>query len=56
MRLKQIDDDAKVRALMRSKNLDQKNNNGFNILTGEVRNTVSVPFHERYNPISSAAR
>ena len=39
---------------MRSKNLDVKNNNGFNILTGEARSAVSVPFHERYNPITSA--
>ena len=54
-RLKRVDDDAKVRAMMRSKNLDQKNNNGFNILTGEVRQTVNVPYHERYNPIRSAA-
>jgi hypothetical protein len=44
-----------VRAIIRSKNLDQKNNNGFNILTGEARSTLQVPFHERYNPITSAA-
>lgn len=53
--MKQIDTDAKVRALMRSKNLEQKNNTGFNILTGEPRNTIKVPHHERYNPIQSAA-
>lgn len=35
IKLQQVDHDAKVRALIRSKNLDQKNNNGFNILTGE---------------------
>lgn len=34
-KLRQIDTDAKVRAMMRSKNLDNKNNSGFNILTGE---------------------
>jgi hypothetical protein len=39
---------------MRSKNLDQKNNCGFNILTGDNRQTISVPYHERYNPIKSA--
>jgi hypothetical protein len=49
--LKTVDTDAKVRAMIRSKNLDQKNNNGFNILTGEPRNTISLPFHEKYNPI-----
>ena len=54
-RLKRFDDDAKVRALIRSKNLDQKNNCGFNILTGEQRLTVQVPQHEKYNPIRSAA-
>ena len=28
-KLKTVDTDAKVRAMIRSKNLDQKNNNGF---------------------------
>jgi len=41
---------------MRSKNLDVKNNGGFNILTGDKREKISVPFHERYNPISSAGQ
>ena len=54
-KLKRVDDDARVRAFMRSKNLDQKNNSGYNILTGDTRPTVQVPFHERYNPIKSAA-
>jgi hypothetical protein len=35
VKLKQTDSDARVRALFRSKNLDSKNNNGFNVLTGE---------------------
>jgi hypothetical protein len=34
-KLRSIDDDAKVRALMRSKNLEQKNNSGYNIITGD---------------------
>lgn len=50
-KLKQLDQDARVRALFRSKNLDSKNNSGFNILTGEHRQGINVPFHERYNPI-----
>lgn len=54
-KLKIFDDDAKVRAMMRSKNLDHKNNCGYNILTGENRSQISVPFHEKYNPIRSAA-
>ena len=51
-----------VRALLRSKVLDKKNNGGYNILTGEARPPVKVPPHERYNPIvadnpiSNAAR
>ena len=36
-RLKEIDNDAMVRALLRSKVLDKKNNGGYNILTGEAR-------------------
>ncbi|CDW76583.1 UNKNOWN [Stylonychia lemnae] len=54
IKLQQVDHDAKVRALIRSKNLDSKNNNGFNILTGEQRQTIVVPSHERYNPLTSA--
>lgn len=37
--------------MIRSKNLDNKNNSGFNILTGEGRQQIQVPAHERYNPI-----
>jgi hypothetical protein len=36
-KLKEVDGDARVRALMRSKNLEQKNNSGYNILTGDAR-------------------
>ncbi len=54
-RLKQIDYDSKVRALIRTKNLDKKNNCGFNVITGEDRFKISVPFHDRYNPVLSAA-
>ena len=53
-RLKAIDNDCMVRALLRSKVLDQKNNGGYNILTGEARAKVVVPAHERYNPITGA--
>lgn len=54
--LKRIDNDAVVRATMRSKVLDQKNNCGFNIISGEDRKKIQVPHHERYNPITNAAR
>lgn len=49
-KLKQTDEDAKVRALMRSKNLDLKNNSGFNVLTGQMRAPIQVPSHDKYNP------
>jgi hypothetical protein len=53
--LANLDNDAMVRALMRSKVLDKKNNGGYNILTGTSRPAIPVPSHERYNPISNAA-
>lgn len=37
--------------MMRSKVLDGKNNSGFNVITGEDRRKIPVPFHERYNPV-----
>ena len=49
-RLKKRDDDAKVRALMRSKNIDMRANWGYNVLTGDQRAGVYVPPHEVYNP------
>lgn len=52
--LKNLDNDAMVRALMRSKVLDQKNNGEYNILTGTGRPPIPVPSHNRYNPISKA--
>ena len=36
---------------MRSKHLDVKNNNNYNVITGEDRAKVQVPHHDRYNPI-----
>lgn len=49
--MKRVDEDARVRALMRTKNLDGKNNTNFNVITGEDRFKINVPSHERYNPI-----
>ena len=54
-KLAQLDNDAMVRALMRSKVLDKKNNGAYNVITGVDRNSVPVPFHDRYNPISHCA-
>jgi len=34
-RLASLDEDSKVRALMRSKNIDVRSNCGYNVLTGE---------------------
>lgn len=36
-KLKARDDDAKVRAFVRSQNLDSRSNSGYNILTGDRR-------------------
>ena len=44
-RLKNIDGDAEVRALLRSKVLDKKNNGQYNILTGSERPPIPVPHH-----------
>ena len=52
-RLQQIDEDSKVRALMRSKNIDVRANCGYNVLTGEDRMTIDIPMNERYNPTST---
>ena len=54
--LSRVDNDAMVRALLRSKVLDAKNNGGYNILTGTARSKIPVPHHERYNPISNAGQ
>jgi hypothetical protein len=53
-RLQQYDEDCRVRALMRAKNINDKSNGGYNILTGEERKGIQVPSHERYNPITNA--
>ena len=39
---------------MRSKNIDSLANNGYNLLNGDVRRTVEVPSHARYNPPGSS--
>lgn len=44
------DDDAKVRSLLRSKNIDTLSNNQHNILNGDHRRQVEVPEHPSYNP------
>ena len=53
-RLAQYDNDSHVRAMIRAKNLNDKNNGAYNILTGEQRQGIQVPAHERYNPITNA--
>ena len=55
-RLATLDNDAMVRALMRSRILDQKNNGSYNVVTGAERSKIPVPHHERYNPIGHAGR
>ena len=53
-KLAQVEDDARVRALIRARNMNDKGNGRFNILTGEEKGGVQVPTHERYNPITQA--
>ena len=48
--MKERDDDAKVRALMRSKNIDVRSNCGYNPLNGSDRRSVDIPDHKLYNP------
>lgn len=52
--LKNKDTDAKVRALMRSKNIDSRSNTGFNMVNGQERYSIEVPIHKVYNPDGSA--
>lgn len=35
---------------MRSKNIDVRNNCGYNITNGSDRRSVEVPIHKYYNP------
>ena len=41
---------------MRAKNINDKSNGGYNILTGQERDRIQVPQHERYNPITNAGQ
>ena len=41
---------------MRAKNLNDRGNGGFDILTGAQRNGIAVPAHERYNPLTGAGQ
>jgi hypothetical protein len=48
------DTDAKVRALMRSKNIDAISNSGYNLTNGQDRHSINVPDHQVYNPPGSS--
>ena len=50
-RLQQLDEDSKVRALMRSKNIDVRSNCGYNVLTGDDRRAVDIPQNDKFNPV-----
>ena len=54
--LQNYDEDCRVRALMRAKNINDKGNGQYNILTGGNRDRIQVPEHERYNPITNAGQ
>ncbi len=44
------DEDAKVRQLLRSKNIDVRSNNSFNPINGSERPRIEVPLHDVYYP------
>lgn len=48
--LRQRDEDAKIRHLLRSKNIDVRANNGFNPINGSERPRVEIPLHDVYYP------
>jgi len=52
--LRQKDEDAKVRSMIRSKNIDTLGNSGFNMINGDSRKSVEVPNHQVYNPPGSS--
>lgn len=48
--LRQRDEAAKVRSMLRSKNIDTLSNAAYNLVSGEDRRRVEVPYHAYYNP------
>jgi hypothetical protein len=52
--LRQRDADAKVRSLMRSKNIDTIGNSAYNLMNGQERRSIEVPIHNVYNPPGSS--
>jgi len=48
--LKERDEDLRVRGLLRSKNVDMRNNSGYNVLNGGERVSIDLPQHRVYNP------
>lgn len=48
--LRQRDEAANVRKMLRSKNIDTLGNATYNLVSGENRREVQVPFHSEYNP------
>ena len=52
--LRARDEDARVRALMRSKNMDVRGNCGYNPINGSNRAGIEIPIHERYFPVEKA--
>ena len=48
--LRERDGDSKVRALLRSKNIDYRSNTDYNPINGSDRRSVDVPQHRLYNP------
>lgn len=51
--LRQRDEATKVRSMLRSKNIDSLSNATYNLVNGEYRRQVEVPYHAEYNPPNS---
>lgn len=48
--LKQRDEDNRVRQMLRSKHIDMRNNQPYNVLNGGDRMSIDLPTHKVYNP------
>lgn len=52
--LKQVEEESRVRALLRSKNIDVRGNCLYNPINGAERPSIDVPIHSYYNPPEKA--
>jgi hypothetical protein len=48
--LRQRDEDNRVRQMLRSKHIDMRGNQAYNVLNGGDRMSIDLPTHKVYNP------